>query len=436
MTLTSACTPPQRAQFGEMYQYRAAGVTERRCIAREEIDIYKWMVSVGTYSRTPTLEETYGALHSVIQRHPSLSVVVTAPESPMPILKRADSIDLSEHVTQLQDVPMDELLIHIHNAPFGRGPRWHVYLVPDGRVAFAASHTVLDGVSTKLFHQAFIDGLKGGAPRHAICPPSACNLPPPLDAAGLTVSWWFVLWALISPLLERSTWHGPERRPNTRVTTNVRHIRISSSSLTCILDTCRQHNSGFTALMNHVAVRVLGNALEAHGISDNMLSVVTPLDMRRIMRENESSMANLASGVEAKISTGPLDWDAVHRTSVHIRRVAGSRHNQLMALLSYVGDIRAWTSQKAAEPAGGAVEVSNMGTFVNEPNSPAVAWELRAMTFFQSANGVGVPLNINVASVSGGPLDITLTWWPGMLPDGVADAVAKGLSDELLSIGS
>lgn len=58
------------------------------------------------------------------------------------------------------------------------------------------------------------------------------------------------------------------------------------------------------------------------------------------------------------------------------------------------------------------------------------------MTFSQSANGVGVPLNINVASVSGGPLDITLTWWPGMLPDGVADAVAKGLSDVLLSIGS
>lgn len=62
--------------------------------------------------------------------------------------------------------------------------------------------------------------------------------------------------------------------------------------------------------------------------------------------------------------------------------------------------------------------MSNLGLFnatATENTSDKQRWSVEAVVFSQSADGVGPPLNVNVASAQGGPLALVLTWWAGML---------------------
>ncbi|WFD35554.1 Alcohol acetyltransferase [Malassezia cuniculi] len=394
-----------------MHVYRAAGATERRCLAKEEIDAYRWVVAVATYSRAPSVAEAYAALHTVIAAHPALSVVVTRVDT-APQLERADQIDLRKHVFEVHDMSMDALLSYVQNEPFSGEdvPRWRVYLVPDGRVAFAMSHTVADGVSTKLFHASFLAALRALRALHAlgpcgsadpICPPCQHAMPPPLDDAGLSVSWWYIAQTMLGQLLGQmfaaKTWCGPARRPQTRVSTAVRHIRIPADRVPHILAACRQHGAGLTALVDHITVRALAAALGARGMPTTHLCITTPIDLRRCIPSRQGQMGNIVSAVEETLAaSGALDWSAVRATSDKLRKSASTTHNQLVGLLLYAGDLRQWTADKACKPASGSVEVSNMGALVESATPPHSSdWHITALTFSQSGNGVGVPLNIS-----------------------------------------
>ncbi|TKA82720.1 hypothetical protein B0A55_01284 [Friedmanniomyces simplex] len=136
------------------------------------------------------------------------------------------------------------------------------------------------------------------------------------------------------------------------------------------------------------------------------------------------------------------DWMTARRLTERLSEASSTLADQPVALLKYLSNFRDWTLRQVAKPANGSFEVSNVGVFdyaTSPKSSPSQTtrpkWTLHNMLFSQSANALGDPFNVNVASTKGGPLAIVLTWWPGMLgvedEEMLVEEICEGLVEQM-----
>lgn len=415
-----------------------------------------------------------------VSKHPTLCTVVRNADSEQPQLARISNLDLSSHMHMVQIAGAEDsaerlvqrLLERAHNealTEYETRPQWRVYVAPVSdrssssvtafHMAFACSHALADGISGLLFHKTFLKAFKDaqqlGDGTNILAETSLPrSLPPPLEQAGsFPISWSFLLGPLLNEYLPRTlfkalgldrspedAWIGAHTRPGRStlaplLPTAVRVALVPPSVLEKVLAACRGHDVRLTGLLNHLIGRALANVLQSRSQSHTHFVVETAIDLRRCLPGTEASMANYVSAVTETISvqaddaerdstpgTMNVDWEGMQRMTKKLAKASSTLSDQPVALLKYVSNIREWTMKNAAKPANSSFSMSNLGVFdghLNNDTSDKSEWRIVDMIFSQSADGVGAPLNVNVASARGGSLALTITWWPGQL--GVQD---------------
>ncbi|EGP86909.1 uncharacterized protein MYCGRDRAFT_109763 [Zymoseptoria tritici IPO323] len=454
---------------------RPAGLNELRCIARDDLKLYGSIVTLGTYIGPRVLQSSdfVQILKRCVTEHPMLGVVVHDAATEHPKLFRVESLDLNAHLQMLSSASADEestrrLLESIHNDPLPGSnvrPQWRMVVQPIDhpsscrfRLAFAASHSLVDGRSGFTFHTAVLNALEGlkqlGMDSSAICQPGPTTLiPPAMEKAGmLPISWKFLLGPLVGEYcpgfvgrllgLQSNTtadvWCGAPSRPN-RVdsdpVTSVALFSISPDIVDRALAICRKHDARITGLLNHVIARSLCRALDKRQRPFTKLVCETPIDLRRALKQGKGQICNYVSAVtetvDVKRTNDPIDWTAVQKSTELLEERSKSLQDQPTGLLKYLSDFRGWTLNKASSSAEVSFSVSNLGVL----DASVAGWQVDSMAFSQSGNGTGEPLSFSVASVGRGGMTIAVTWWPGML--GVEDEdcfvreVGRGVEKEM-----
>lgn len=449
------------------------GYNERRCITRDVLGLYGCIITVATYngslsaSGELSLEDIVKALKQCITEHNVLSTAIEDAKTERPQLTRVSQMDLLAHV-YIKDALDPEgnvtqriqpLLEQAHNEPWVDDglPQWRVYIAPllpisssswkTFHLAFASSHALADGMSGLCFHSSFLRALRGmnelefdTDPIWNI--PSNTYLLPPLDrAATFPISWSFFLRPAVNEFLPtwvtsalglRDTqaddvWCGASTRPERSMSselipTAVRTAFVSHETLQRVLNVCKSHNARMTGLLNHLTARALAQALRSRGHNYSKFIAQTAMDLRKCIPNAKNCMANyntadsenLSTPADPRQSLRSEDWEAVGRSTQRLAEASSTLVDHPVALLKYLTNIRTWMVKQVTKPADASFGMSNLGTS-DADMIAGEGWSVKDMIFSQSADGLGPPLNVNVASVQGGPLALVITWWPGML---------------------
>ncbi|KAK5708944.1 Alcohol acetyltransferase [Elasticomyces elasticus] len=472
-------------------------LNERRCISRDVLGVYGTLVMCARYHQdggAPLRDQINKALKSCIVEHPVLRTVILDVESEAPKLAQQNALNLNDHICYLElnntrgdgTQTLQALLEHAHNEPLDPWhlrPAWRLYVVPISSVApmetttqfhlaFTYSHALADGFSGMLFHKTLLRALNCPADNafdngpDFECLDGIKSLLPPLEnAALLPISWSFLLRPLMGEFLpsllvralglssEKSSnlWTGAQERPNLPPSsqllhTAVCHRLIPNLVLERALAACRSHEARLTGLLAVMVARALAGALYNRGIDNGEYKATLPIDLRRHVPDAQNSMANYASATYGIVTVlqeqqqilTDRDWSMAQGLTKDLTKDSSTLVDQPVALLKYLSNFRDWTLRQVSKPAEGSFEVSNAGAFDNAVPPSSAGWSLQDMMFSQSANALGDPFNVNVASTKGGPLAIVLTWWPGMLgvddEKKLMDEVCEGLEEQLANL--
>ncbi|KAK5712727.1 Alcohol acetyltransferase [Elasticomyces elasticus] len=477
---------------------RPAGLNERRCISRDVLGVYGTLVMCARYHQdgdVPLRDQINKALKSCIVEHPVLRTIILDVESEATKLAQQSALNLEDHVRYLElndtrndgSQTLQALLEHAHNEPLDPWhlrPAWRLYVVPipsvasmgtttQSHLAFTYSHALADGFSGMLFHKTLLGALNSPAdnafdnePGFECLDGMKSLLPPLENAAVLPISWSFLLRPLMGEFLpsllvralglssEKSSnlWTGAQERlkspPRPQLLhTAVRHRLIPNVLLERALTVCRSHEARLTGLLAVLMAQALASALCTRGIIKDEYRATLPIDLRRHIPEAQNSMANYASATYGTVTVlqeqqqqilTARDWSMAQELTKALTTASSTLADQPVALLKYLSNFRDWTLRQVSKPAEGSFEVSNAGAFDNAVLPSDAGWTLQDMMFSQSANALGDPFNVNVASTKGGPLAIVLTWWPGMLgvedEEKLMDEVCDGLEEKLASL--
>lgn len=461
---------------------RPAGYNEKRCIIREHLRLYNNIVTIGTYTNTANLSNNdyIKAIKHCILEHPVLSTAVRDADTETPMLVHHTPLDISKHLqvsgpgNKTTEADLVHLLERIHNErPTDNEdePQWKVYIFPLAKgkscIAFSISHGLTDGVSGYAFHASFLNALQNLStstqdtdPIFRISYPK--SFLPPLEQAGtLRISWSFLLAPLANEYLPitmtkllglyqaspSKVWFGAAARPSrdnqeTLLQTSAHIITIPSTLLSSILNICRKNDIRLTGLLHVLISHALSRALHKRGQDSTTFLAQTAINLRPALDgKGTGQMAAYVSVASDTIlvsdpsssakSVNP-DWKTARHMTQNLASASSTLSDQPIGLLHYLSNYRSWLLKNAAARADVSYEVSNVGVFSSSPQTSQEGGDREArngheekvvqvedMLFSQSANAVGPPLNVNVASTKGGRLAVSFTWWRGML--GVED---------------
>ncbi|KXT11742.1 hypothetical protein AC579_5027 [Pseudocercospora musae] len=443
---------------------RAAGLNEKRCIIREDLKLYNNIITIGTYTSSdpPSRQDIIEALSACISEHAILSIVIQDADTEQPKLRRVDTIDIDHHLDFLEADEtlsgLEGVLSKLHNEPVtvARGqPQWRLVIASPKtgsefqttlHIAFACSHSIMDGMSGYALHTTFLRSLKNPKLKSAQASsiyevPRDLKLLPPMDFR-LSISWSFLLGPVIkeyfpssiskrlgfSSPTEINAWLGNPKRPKCSSAspfppTSVHLLSISASTLKKTLYTCKKHSTRLTALLNQLFARASSRALSKRGQDHTTFLVQTAIDLRRAIGQGENEMVNYVSAITESITTSPdttLDWTSTSQLTQRLAAASSTTKDHTVGLLRYLSNFREWTTRNSKLPADVSFEISNLGAFSAQQEGEGVS-KMENMIFSQSANGTGPPFSVNVASANGGALMMSVTWWNGML--GVDDEV-------------
>lgn len=384
-------------------------------------------------------------------------------------------LDLSKHlkVVEPEDEDVDEkqfiekFMAKISDEKFEdlhTMPPWKVVLAslsPDKAsqaarllVCFTNFHSHGDGRSGLAFHNSFLAGLsayisqtheKECAAEDTICKPPTTELLPPIEEGGkMTLSWSFLLSPLLGTYLPKSVslflglrdswlssdldiWRGtPTTFDPGNHFTGLQLITLSCSTKDKLLQQCRNNNTTFTGVLQHLIARSL-NSPSGGAITTSSFVAGVAIDMRHLFpgRYSAASMMNCVTGYSELIHYSPSAekadwavnpaspfWQAARKTSKSLKAANSTLHNQPIGLLQYLKAFRPWTYGLVNKPRDMSFEISNLGAFKPETKKGIVIEEA---VFSQPAKVSGSLLDFNAVSTSGGPLLITVTWQRGVL---------------------
>ncbi|EME86744.1 uncharacterized protein MYCFIDRAFT_206935 [Pseudocercospora fijiensis CIRAD86] len=449
---------------------RAAGLNEKRCIVRENLNLYNSVATLCTYASSglPSREDIVEATKACISEHAALSIVIQDADTEQPKISRAETIDVDHHIDFLDaggtPSELEAILSKSHNEPVTvhhNQPQWRLIIAtPETRsgpwtgfhAAFVCSHNLMDGMSGYAFHRTFSRSLNNPKPKIAQVSstyevPRDLKLLPPMDAR-LSISWSYLLGPVIkeyfpstlSNLLGFSSdntpsdaWLGAKSRPalpsdSKFPPTSLHLTSVPASTLKNTLSACRNHSTRLTAFLQHLFARALSRALTKRGETHTTFLSQTPIDLRRALGQAQNQpMANYSSALTETIKIPPsllstpalaeTEWTSIQKLTSKLAAAASTTKDHPVGLLKYLSNFREWTIRKSKCRADVSFEISNLGVFFDDGDNGGETKKYRVenMIFSQSANGTGPPFCVSVASAKDGALMLSVTWWEGML---------------------
>ncbi|KAG4443363.1 hypothetical protein IFR05_001152 [Cadophora sp. M221] len=464
---------------------RPTGYMEQFNIARNHVKFYNNFQISATYTiprstlQAPSIAGftalIYSTLRETLKNQPILNVLIEDEGKPKPKWKRAETIDLQEHVTITEHDPAsspDAWLTEGHAERLDRVdeiPAWRVRVgVQESDLAatvastlpfvlaFYGHHAIVDGVSCGAFHMTFLESLN-----NLIEDPSSINTSPLIrpslnlqlipsleEAAPLPISIWFAIKQIIKAFIynpiDPSNWSGPPiPRSLPNITPNLRTFSLGPDAVSRLVQKCRENMTTITALISVLTAR---KTAEMHPSHSHFAGVI-PFSFRKFSGHGPRAMGVFVSNVtpyfafESNPPRGYIScartpddapnggenetlWESARKTREFIAAGSASPNDQMVGVLKFAGDLRSFFLGLWGKKRDHAFEVSNVGVVdggIDAAADGGKAW-FDKMVFSSGLCVYGDPFSVLVVSAKGGHLTVSVGWMSEVTEerDGVA----------------
>lgn len=427
------------------------------------------------------------ALASLILRLSGLRVGITGEDTNNACFVRVPSMNLQDFIqwTTIATGDLDEydeqVLRGVKNNleqlwldPENRPP-WQVLVVENEApvvpnvieldIGFAVHHAIADGKSTTVFHTELLR-LLNDPPQHSpelkdhvltfTEPPVL--VPSQEDLVPCQISWSFflqALWSQLGPAWLKPTplpqpWTGNPITPEPQ-TLNLRLVTIAPETVPQLILACRAHNTTLSGILHVLILASFARRIPADVASS--FSGQTPIsllpwakvppgvrcDLGRELTDLNTGTKRIwdASAVsrlreafrEADTSSEErLIWPFASTWRSEMKAKIGTLPNDdVVGLLRYVGSFDKHWLDKLGKARDATWEISNVGSIRGFTMGGEDAWSITRSLFTQPANVVGAALNVNVAGVVDGPVDLVLSWQDTIIDTATVESIAQDL---------
>ncbi|KAJ4314274.1 Alcohol acetyltransferase [Fusarium piperis] len=454
---------------------RPLGPIEIYSSSRHPLGLYRCVVVTGRYTlpqdSSPSNTSILAALSNIITTHPMLRVGIVDEDTNNAHFTHIREVNLDEHV-QFRDIPDEEnyedtfedTQAWCHDQLWSNvesRPPWRIIVLRPGSnpsfedVIFSFHHSLMDGTSSKQFHEHLLAELNTLSPESSsefqtvLSFPEPPSLPEPQDAILAytnSMSFWAAtLWNEHGPSFLKSAkpaiWAGKSIDFAHPHKARVHAVDIQAPVVASLLSGARSHGTSITGLLHALIFASLATRIpDAPAFASS-----TPINMRPYMSSTAdpalkdtyrvliTTMAHqfASSDVSAlrnpKADLDALIWHHARELKTQIKeRTATLPADDDSSLFSYISDWASHWRKKDGKERDDSWELSNIGCL----SIPAPEEGKRSISRVLFTNGImvaGGPMSISVASVPGGALTLGISW----NEDVVEEAIMAGLAEDL-----
>ncbi|TVY45868.1 putative alcohol acetyltransferase [Lachnellula occidentalis] len=450
---------------------RLVGNIERFSTARHSLGVYRCVANTARYSSTQDSGELClaieAALVKVILEHPALCCGIINEDKKDPAYVRLDSIDISKCIdyrmlesssAEEHEQELTRILEQRHSELWpdpSTLPPWKVIIVQSDAlfsqgstfdVIFAFHHALADGLSGVVFHRSFLHALNSSdgdkLTSRILKVPESISLPLAMEKSiDFKISWLFLLSQLWNEVRPRWLFPGPSP-PWTALPcsasniqnykSRVRIMAIESELVPKILAASREQKATITGLLHGLIV----TSLTTHVPEATSFASGTPFSLRHLTGLSPTKEMGVQISAHTSIYTPGIIsrirssrtpeqvtseiWNIARNFRIAMAaELAALPNDNLVGLIPYVSNMHNMFQSKIGKPRSETYELSNIGNMNNE--GVEGKWKIERDIFTQSGMGTGSPVSFNVASVSGGPLCVTVTWLQGDIEEELVD---------------
>lgn len=339
-------------------------------------------------------------------------------------------------------------------------------------VFFSFHHSLMDGTSGREFHEMLLSALSAHQNQDKdfsteLSFPEPPSLHQPLEAVvNFSLSWRFMLGILWSHFGPRVFKPKPQRVWNAKpidfalpYKTRIKPLDFSPETLSALLDACRSHSVTLTALLHSLVLTSLAKRLSSSPAESPAFLSGTPISLRPYLtKKPNGKQASQPAPLRCLVSTcvhqfSPKTVSALRAPNADIdaliwqnalqakkdlaAKLALTPKDDMAAMLKFISDwIEFWRSRDG-KPRTESWEISNIGVLksAETTNSPKAT----RMLFSNGAMVAGPPIGVDVASVAGSKLTVSLSWQDKAVDDELIDQLRsdlRGYAEKLAETGS
>lgn len=388
----------------------------------------------------------------LISKHPILSAIPLAIETPDPYFVRLHQIALSEVVTFVEEDAnppspdwqeiLDKVLEEQHNCPFEVQsnrtlPFWRICVLESNNsprsftLVFIFHHSLMDTKSALSFH----DEMEGYMAQYAGVEPSETvyclpgDLVPPLEE----------LYALpVSREFLRSQDEYSEPTPDswtaapqfTPVTTRFSSLWLSDVDTKMLITLSRKEQTSVTAALQTLIATCIFSVLPS---KYRTLQGDCAVSLRKFLPEPVTA-TTLGCYVGSSSTTyhrmSYFDWDEARRTKIAIEHTMARKGCDMqVGYLPFIQNQHHWMLQRLGRKRTSAFELSNVGA--TSTLRGGSNFEIESMLFSQSSSACSAAIKVSAVTGRDGRLTLGFSWQEGVIDADIIERVKRAFKGEV-----
>lgn len=339
-------------------------------------------------------------------------------------------------------------------------------------VFFAFHHSPMDGTSARHFHEMLLSALAAHQDQEDKEFPTELSFSEPASLSesletdiNFTLSFGFmlgILWNHFAPWFlkpkKQPIWTAKNIDFALPYKTRIKPIDIAPETLSVILGACRSHSVTLTALLHSLVLASLAKRLSSSPAESPAFLSGTPISLRPYLTKKPTDQKSESTTLRGLVSTcvhqfspkavsalrapdadvNSLIWENASQVKKELAaKLALTPRDDIVTMIKYIGNWDEFWNGKDGKPRTESWEVSNIG--VLKSAETASGPKATRLMFSNGAMVAGPPIGVDVASVAGSKLTVTLSWQDTIVDDELIDQLRsdlRGYADKFAETGT
>ncbi|KAL2842401.1 alcohol acetyltransferase [Aspergillus pseudoustus] len=440
----------------DLVPLRPLGNLEKYSTTRSHLGIYLNVGLTARYKRpsgAPVKPALFRALSILISKHPILSAIPAAIETPNPYWVRLPQITLCEVVKFDEDNAysrgssareyLDDVIEEQHNRPFERSlsqilPFWRICVVErselpiDFDLVFIFHHSLMDTKSAMSFHEelerymAEDDG--SDLVIDVVETPPMPLLPSLEELYTLAVSEEFAGSQEMPSMPVPDSWTAaPQTVP---VKTCFSSLWLSTAQSRKLKNMSRKEKTSVTAALQTLIAASLFSVLP---LRYHTLQTECAVSLRRFLQDpvTGTSLGCYVGTLSIPYSRIPsFTWSEARRTKEIIEQVIAKKGGDMpVGYLQHVPNMHQWMLRKLGHTRASGFELSNVGR-VSDPQG-GYRFEIQGMLFSQSSSACSAAIKVSAVTGRDGRSVLGFTWQEGIVESDMIEQIKEALQAQV-----
>lgn len=391
----------------------------------------------------------FHALSMLISKHPILSAIPFAVDTPNPYFIRLPKIVLSEVVTFVKDDSssdwieiLDEVIEEQHNRPFDiqlnkNLPFWRFCVLESNQdpthfiLVFVFHHALMDTKSALSFHEELeecIAEYAGLEPSDTIYSPSHALFPPLEELHTLPVSQEFLQSQEKHHEPSPDSWTGsPQVTP---VKTRFSSLWLSETETRRLAAASKKKHTSITAALQTLITAGLFSVLPS---KYRKMQADCAVSLRRFLPEpvTATTLGCYVGSLSMTYHRMPsFDWAEARRTKVNIEQAVAKKGGDMpVGYLKFIPNQHIWMRQKLGRKRMSGFELSNVGA--SSVSRGKRDFEIESILFSQSSSACSAAIKVSAVTGPDGRLALGFTWQEGIVEADMVEKLKGALKSEV-----